>query len=90
MVVYITGIHMSGGTSHEHIAEFEWLNKANNDTGKTTTEDMVDWIKNKKGEAKVTDGKSTVSVVVVDKPHPHLRTHADGKWTNNLLSLPRY
>ncbi|WP_437594961.1 DUF3892 domain-containing protein [Sorangium sp. So ce1000] len=88
MVVYITNRRTSGGEGHEHITHVRWLNRA---TGKGTiipTAVMVEWIKGKKGVAKVTDGKSTVTVGVVDKPRPHLRTYADGKWTNNLLALP--
>jgi hypothetical protein len=38
----------------------------------------------------VTDGKNTVAVLVVDSSPPYLRTYADGKWTDNLLALPKY
>jgi exosome complex RNA-binding protein Rrp42 (RNase PH superfamily) len=51
---------------------------------------MVDWIKNKNGDARVTDGVNTVKVGVVDASPPYIRTHADGKWTDNLLALPTY
>jgi len=52
---------------------------------------MVDWIENKKGVAKVTDGKNTVDVGVVANATPkYILTHADGKWTDNLLALPSY
>lgn len=88
--VFITEVHMSGGTRHEHIAEVKWRNNANGESGKSTRAVMVDWIDNKKGEAKVTDGRNTVSVGVVRENPPYLRTHADGKWTDNLLALPRY
>ncbi|MGK3966021.1 DUF3892 domain-containing protein [Sorangium sp. So ce1667] len=89
--VYITHIRLSGGSGHEHITHVKWLNVANNKTGISTIEEMVEWLnkKNVDNVAKVTDGKNTVVVGVVDKPYPHLRTYADRKWTNNLLSLPR-
>jgi hypothetical protein len=88
-MVYITDVHMTTiGTGHEHIGAVKWRNPEDGVTGETTIDAMVDWIENKKGVAKVTDGRNTVSVGVVD--HAYLRTHADGKWTDNLLSLPRY
>jgi hypothetical protein len=40
----------------------------------------------------VAAGSNRVNVGVV-KPQggqPYLRTHADGKWTNNLLNLPTF
>jgi hypothetical protein len=43
-------------------------------------------------DVKVSDGKTTVLATVV-KPQggtPYLRTVADGNWTDNLLSLPRF
>lgn len=88
-MVYIVKVHISGGSGHEHIAEVGWVNPENNETGKTTVSDMVKWL-NGKGVAKVSDGTNTVNVAVVDGNPPFIRTHADGKWTNNLLALPRY
>ena len=89
-MLYITHIHMSGGTVHEHIISVKWRNPSDNTIGESTVATMIDWIENKKGVAKVTDGKNTVDVGVGKGTKPYLRTHADGKWTNNLLALPRY
>ena len=89
-MVYIEKVHMVGGTGHEHIAEVQWRNPDDGNTGKSSKAVMVDWIDNKKGKAKVTDGRNTVDVFTVDGTPKYLRTAADGKWTNNLLALPRY
>lgn len=89
-MVEITEVHMSGGTKHEHIAEVKWKNPKTGKTGENTREEMVNWIENKDGKAFVTDGKNTVSVRVVDATPKYIRTYADGKWTDNLLALPRY
>jgi len=90
-MVYVIAVHMEeGGSGHEHIAEVKWRNPQSGDTGKATCAAMVDWIKNKAGDARVSDGKVEARVAVVDATPPYLRTHADGKWTNNLLALPRY
>lgn len=51
---------------------------------------MVEFIKNKNGIVKVKDGSSDVDVGVVEASPPYIRTYADGKWTNNLLALPRF
>ncbi len=89
-MVYITAVHMEqNGTRHEHIASVRWQNPADNATGESTRQVMVDWIR-QGGVAKVTDGRNTVDVGVVEANPPYLRTHADGKWTDNLLALPRY
>lgn len=90
MSVYITARHMVGGTQHEHIASVKWEDVDTHNTGESTRETMVDWIKNKKGKAYVKDGSSKVAVGVVEATPPYLRTHADGKWTNNLLALPTF
>ena len=59
-MVYIEKVHMSGGTGHEHIAEVQWRNPDDGKTGKSSKTTMVDWIDNKNGKAKVTDGRNTV------------------------------
>jgi len=89
-MIYIEAVHMEGGTRHEHIAEVQWRDPSDGKRGNSTREAMVDWISNKHGDARVTDGRNTVQVGVVQGYHPYIRTHADGTWTDNLLALPRY
>jgi hypothetical protein len=88
-MVYVTAVHLVGGMGHEHIAEVRWRDPGNGNTGASSRETMVNWINNK-GDARVNDGNNEVRVGVVDARPPYLRTHADGKWTDNLLALPRY
>lgn len=89
-MVFITDVHMAGGERHEHIAEVKWRNPETGATGRSTREAMVEFLRNKQNVAKVTDGRNTVLVGVVETTPPHIQTHADGKWTDNLLALPRY
>ena len=90
-MVYITAVHMTtGGSGHEHIANVKWLDPGTSNSGESTTATMVDWIDNKSGVAKVKSTVGDVMVGTVAATPKYLRTHADGKWTNNLLSLPRY
>jgi hypothetical protein len=86
----ITHIRQTG-PRHEHIERVIWVNT----TGAGDASDksaMVDWIENKGGTVYVETGSDRVPVGVVH-PHtgePYLRSHADGKWTNDLLALPRF
>jgi hypothetical protein len=90
-MVYITAVHMSGGTGHEHIVSVRWRNPSSGKTGQNTRAEMVDWIQNKQGDARVKDSRGNeVRVGVVNASPPYLRTYADKVWTDNLLSLPRY
>jgi len=89
-MVYIEAVHMSGGTGHQHISHVRWRNPSTGESQSCTREVMIDWIQNKNGVAKVTDGRSTVQVMVVHSYPPYLRTHRDGTPTDNLLYLPKY
>ena len=90
-MVHITAIHMStGGTGHQHIASVKWTNPATSASGQSTTAEMVDFIDNQNGVAKVKNGSTEVLVGTVNATPKYLRTYADGQWTDNLLSLPRY
>ena len=87
--------HMEGGQDHEHIAKVKWVNHANNKYGESTRESMVKWLDDsKENTAYVEDlngkRKAYVGTVHPTGRLPYIRTYADGKWTNNLLSLPEY
>ena len=90
MAVYIIKRHMVGGSGHEHIAEVEWENRSSGETGKTSRAGMVKYIEEDNGDARVANGSSYVQVGVVNATPKYIRTHADGKWTDNLLALPTY
>ena len=91
-MIYITHIRMSApdARGHDRIVQVKWRNPADNKTGTNTVQEIVDWIRNEKGQAKVTDGRRTVDVIVVDARPPYLRTVADGAFTDNLLALPTF
>lgn len=92
MAIRFTAIRLSGGTQHEHITRLWWVNPSNSKSGDDTRAELVAWIENDGGKAYVEDSAGNRADVGVVKPATgakYLRTHADGKWTNNLLSLPR-
>lgn len=92
MSVQITHIRLAGGTGHEHIVRYKWRGIESGKVGESDKPSMVAWIELKKGAAYVGVGASRVNVKVVrpSAGQPYLRTYADGKWTNNLLSLPHF
>jgi hypothetical protein len=90
-MIYIHAVHMAGGSAHEHIANVKWKNPDNGNSGESTQAVMVDWISNKNGSAYVCGDKAHIAKVgVVKAIPPHIRTYADGAWTDNLLALPTY
>jgi hypothetical protein len=89
-MVYVTAIHLVGGREHQHIAEVQWRNPSTQTTGQSSRTTMVDWIANKMGDARVKDARGEVRVGVVNGSPPYIRTHADARWTDNLLALPQY
>ncbi|WP_404351691.1 DUF3892 domain-containing protein [Phycicoccus jejuensis] len=92
MSIEITHIRMSGGSGHEHIVSYRWLNPADRATGTSDKPTMVAWVDNPSNSAYVGSGfqRAEVGVVRPQYGEPFLRTFADGQWNNNLLSLPRF
>jgi hypothetical protein len=88
MSTYITAVRMSPPTAndHEHVSEVRW-----EQPGKTSSCDkqsMVNFIN--EGNPAHVHGSPDAQVGVVTGTPSYLRTYADGNWTNNLLSLPRF
>lgn len=93
MSIEITHIRFgSTKKTEDEIVSYKWTNDQTGKLGQSDKPAMVEWIDEKKGKAHVGSGIARVSVGVVKPPsgQPYLRTYADGKWTNNLLSLPTF
>jgi len=91
VAIRITATRLTGGVQHEHISHLWWVNPANNNAGSSTRAAIVDWVE-AGGRAFVQEARTPRSVVAIVTPErgsKYLRTHADGVWNNNLLSLPR-
>jgi hypothetical protein len=92
MAIRITAIRLSGGTGHEHIIRLWWTNPANGKSSDNSRAEIVSFIEDKDGKAYVEDAqgnRANVGVVTPAHGSKYLRTYADGKWTDNLLALPR-
>jgi hypothetical protein len=92
-MIFFTEREMSGGSGHEHIARLWWEDdtpRANPRSGSMDMGTAVQWVDKTENHAYAHNGASYVEVYVVRRSgmHPHLRTAADGIWTDNLLALP--
>lgn len=93
MAIRITHIRLSGGTQHEHITHLKWQNPDTGVTGVNSRSQIVTWIEQQQGVAFVQQpgtARADVAVVTPAQGSKYLRTHADGRYNNNLLSLPYF
>jgi len=94
MAVRITCIKKDGGNHynpHEGITDFGWVNEQTRAMGQSTLMQMIIFLENQNGSAYVKDGFVNIAyagIVKTDHGTKYLRTYSDGKWTDNLLSLP--
>jgi hypothetical protein len=89
-MVYITAINLVGGTGHQHIANVRWVAPGSSEGKSNSRQEMVDFLKQHPGQARVKDGIGEVAVEPIDGSPPYIRTIKDGRYTDNLLALPRY
>lgn len=93
MSVRIVCINKDNGNHenpHEAISHYGWANESTNSTGKNDRLSMVNWVK-KGNKAYVKDRFGNVAYCMVRKSPKgteFLQTVSDGRYTNNLLSLP--
>jgi hypothetical protein len=90
-VIEITAIRVVRGYGHEHITDVMWRSAATS-TGLSTVEGIIGWLSaNANNQAVVADPLGVeVAVVRPAGQPPHLCARADGKWTDDLLALPRF
>jgi hypothetical protein len=93
-MIEITARHMEGGNANEHIAEVRYKG-SDSKTSTATRQAMVDWLDKSKSNKAIVysrDRRSNSFVGVVHRQNApdYIRTHADGQWNDNLLSLPTY
>jgi hypothetical protein len=89
MLAYITHVRLAGGEKHEHITHLKWRSAFGLD-GQDTREALVAKLRRGEVTACVKDNRGEAEVRVVEATPPYLRTVADGRYTDNLLALPRF
>lgn len=68
---------------------YEGITHLGNSTGKWTRQQVINWIESKTHTFYTLVAGNRGNIGVVDGPNgKYLRTYADGKWNDNLLSLP--
>jgi len=93
MALKIRCINKSGGyheNPHEAIQYYGWIKDVDGSVGKSSRVVMVDFIE-KGGQAYVKDQYGNIAYCVVrisSAGNKFLQTVSDGKYSNNLLSLP--
>lgn len=93
MAVRITCINKASG-QHENpyvaISHLEWINDATGNSGKSTREQMYDYVVNQGGEAYVANGSSRapLSGAVSARGTRYVKTVANSTERDNLLELP--
>ena len=93
MSVEITHVHYedNGNPTHETIDAYQYRYDGQSEAYYRRKPSMVSFLEG--GEtAHVGNGTNWVPVGIVNSPPiaKYLRTHADGKYSNNLLSLPTF
>lgn len=91
-MIEITAIKLEGGSAHEHITDVLWRSAATA-LGHCPRLAIVSWLEESNENQAVLAGASgLLHVAVVRRPNqsPYIRTHKDGVWTDDLLSLPRF
>lgn len=94
MAVRIIGIRKDNGNHnnpHEGITDYQWTNEQTRATGISSRPQMIHFFESQGGQAYVKDYIGNVAYIGVQVSAwgtKYLRTYADGKWSDNLLSLP--
>lgn len=92
MAIQCTGIKLTGGFGHEHIANFRWAQDATNNAGICTRAQMVTLIE-KGGTAYIRDAYGNAAFLRVRIGEDGLRyvqAQLEGVWSESLLALPHF
>jgi hypothetical protein len=85
----ITHVRVSGD-DHESITHLGRAEKLGDDGWIWTKEQVIESIEKETNTFFTFEDKKRADVFVRDADPKYVQTGADGKWTNNLLALPRF
>jgi hypothetical protein len=91
-VIEITAVRFAGGRDHEQIAEVQWRS-ASTVAALATREGLAEWLRaSESNRAFVRSQSGLVDVAVVADLEGalYIRSHAQGKWRDDLLALPTF
>ncbi len=93
MSISVTCIEKTSGNTENQltaISKLGWVEDGTGDSGRSTREEMYQWVKNG-NRAYVKDSMGNTAdliAAVTEKGTKYVRTAADGTTTDNLLALP--
>lgn len=88
---YIVAVKFAGTSKkREQISRVIWVNADTFVSGNNDTASMVDFVEKNPGTVKVTDGKTTATVEVVNATPKYLRSEKDDSKTDNLVNLTTF
>lgn len=93
MAIEITHVRFgSTKKTEDKIVRYRWKNVSTGKIGENDKPSLVAWVDDTTSTAYVGSGVNRVNVTSVHPANtqPYLRTHADGKWTNNLVNLSTF
>jgi hypothetical protein len=94
MAIRITCISKANGfhlDPHHAITDLGWVNVGTGEHGRSTRQQVYDWLKSQGGQAFVLDRLGNKAYVFPrENTHgtQYVQTVADRVWTDNLLALP--
>jgi len=90
MPTRITHVRFHRAVEHEYALSYRWIADSGH-SGERDRPTMVEWLE-QGGDAVIGEGRDQVPVAVVRIPGqaPFLRAHEGGRWTDRLLTLPRF
>ncbi|MGN7948540.1 DUF3892 domain-containing protein [Microbacterium sp. 22215] len=92
MAIEITHVRFDGQRrAPEVIVAYQWVSRDNGSSGQSDKPTLVAWVA-EGNKVYVGNGANQVNVGVVDPSRgaAYLRTHADGRYNNNLENLPTF
>ena len=85
----MSDIHITCINKQPRQDPYEGITHLGNSAGKWTRQQVINWIESGTDTFYTLVSGNRGNIGVVDGPNgKYLRTHADGKWNDNLLSLP--
>ncbi len=91
MAIRITGIRKPGGAQnpHEAISHYRWVEDGTAESDITARPTVVGWVDSDiRAYVQDSSGQVNCHVNISRAGTRFLQTYADGRWTDNLLSLP--
>ncbi len=86
---WVTAVHMLGTTHHQHIGLLRWVDE-HGDSGVVSLNDAIELLRRNPSALQVQAQGGPRGLRVVEATSPYVQAHGDGRFTYDLLTLPRF